>query len=211
MVESLEGISSIIVRYTELETKVLIRTSNLTNQLSASLIKLYGSTLQFLAHASRYYGQSTLSEQLLPAHDNGSPLTKPTERVLKSTVTTSKMLVEEPLLRIEKYEEEVYKLVCLVQNEITGVRLDGIIDSIRQSVEDFRASNEERHKKLAAWINGIDTKNTYETALEYHHKGTCEWALQLSEFRTWKSNKQSGPKMLWIHGQCGQVDVVRLG
>jgi hypothetical protein len=63
MVESLEGISSIIVRYTGLETKVLIRKSNLTDQLSASLVKLYTSTLQFLAHASRYYGKSTLSEQ----------------------------------------------------------------------------------------------------------------------------------------------------
>jgi Na+/phosphate symporter len=63
MIESLETISSIIFRYTELETKVLIRKSNLTNQLSASLVKLYTSTLQFLADASRYYGKSTLSEQ----------------------------------------------------------------------------------------------------------------------------------------------------
>lgn len=62
MVESIEAISSIIARYTELETKVLIRISNLTKQLSAALVKLYGSALGFLAHACRYYGQSSFSK-----------------------------------------------------------------------------------------------------------------------------------------------------
>lgn len=62
MAESLERISSIIVRYTDLETRVLIQTSVLTSQLSTALVKLYGSALRFLAHACRYYGQSTLSE-----------------------------------------------------------------------------------------------------------------------------------------------------
>ena len=62
MVESLEVISSIVTRYTEAEARVLIRTSNLTNQLSAAIVKLYGSSLRFLAQAYRYYGQNTLSK-----------------------------------------------------------------------------------------------------------------------------------------------------
>jgi hypothetical protein len=62
MAESLERISCIVVRYTDLETRVLIRTSVLTSQLSVALIRLYSSALAFLAHACRYYGQSTLSE-----------------------------------------------------------------------------------------------------------------------------------------------------
>jgi hypothetical protein len=62
MAESLERISCIIFRYTDLEARVLIRTSVLTSQLSTALVKLYGSALGFLAHACRYYGQSTLSE-----------------------------------------------------------------------------------------------------------------------------------------------------
>lgn len=107
------------------------------------------------------------------------------------------------MLGIEKHENEVYKLVCLVQNEVTGVRLDDIINSIRQSVENRHASNEERRKRLSAWINSIDTKNVYETALQYHHCGTCEWALQLPEFHAWKSDMGPEARLLWIHGPAG--------
>ncbi|KAF3762954.1 hypothetical protein M406DRAFT_333297 [Cryphonectria parasitica EP155] len=163
MIESLEGVSSIIARYTELEAKVLIRISTLTKQLSTALVELYSSALRFLAQACRYYGQST------------------TKRAFKSTFITAKKAVEEPVLRIEKQENEVYKLVCLVQSETTGVDLKSIIESIRQSVEDFHASKEEQYKRFAAWIKGIDTKTTYETALQYHHSGTCEWLLRPSQ------------------------------
>jgi hypothetical protein len=127
-------------------------------------------------------------------------LTGPAERTLKSIGKTAKMMVEEPLLRIEKDEDAVYKLVSLVQNEISGVRLDDILRSIKQSVESFHASNEELCKRLSAWINGIDTKNTYETALQYRHDGTCEWVLELDSFRDWESGD---PRLLWIHGPAG--------
>ncbi|KAK3291787.1 ankyrin repeat and SOCS box protein 7 [Chaetomium fimeti] len=188
MADSLEQISSIIVRYTDLETRVLIRTSVLTGQLSAAILRLYGSALEFLAHACRYYGQSTL------------------KRALKSIGKTAKMMVEEPLFRIEKDEEAVYKLASLVQNEISGVKLDDILRSIKQSVEGFHTFNEERCKRLSAWINGIDTKNTYETALQYHHDGTCEWVLELDQFRAWESGDAGDPsdsRLLWIHGPAG--------
>jgi hypothetical protein len=69
MAESLERISCIVVRYTDLETRVLIRTSVLTNQLSVALIRLYSAALGFLAHACRYYGQSTLSEPSSAQHN----------------------------------------------------------------------------------------------------------------------------------------------
>lgn len=69
MAESLERISCIVVRYTDLETRVLIRTSVLTTQLSTALVRLYGSALGFLAHAYRYYGQGTLSEPSSTHHE----------------------------------------------------------------------------------------------------------------------------------------------
>ncbi|KAK3357803.1 ankyrin repeat and SOCS box protein 7 [Lasiosphaeria hispida] len=185
MAESLERISSIVVRYTDLETRVLIRTSALTSQLSTALVRLYGSALGFLAHACRYYGQSTL------------------KRTLKSIGKTAKMMVEEPLLRIEKDEDAVYKLVSLVQSEVSGVKLDDILKSIKQSVESFHASYEERCKRLSAWINGVDTKNTYETALQYRHDGTCKWILGLDRFRVWESGESGDPRLLWIHGPAG--------
>ncbi|GAB1316489.1 hypothetical protein MFIFM68171_06699 [Madurella fahalii] len=137
MADSLETVAGIITRYTELETRVLIRTSSLTNQLSVALVKLYGAVLKFLAQAAKYYGQSTL------------------KRTLKSVANSAKHMVEG------------------------------------------------RRKKLSAWINGIDTKNTYETALQYHHAGTCEWALNLAEFHAWESPGDTGPRLLWIHGPAG--------
>jgi hypothetical protein len=69
MAESLERISCIVVRYTDLETRVLIRSSVLTSQLSTALTRLYSSALGFLAHAWRYYGQSTLSEPSSVRHN----------------------------------------------------------------------------------------------------------------------------------------------
>ncbi|KAH7359274.1 ankyrin repeat and SOCS box protein 7 [Plectosphaerella cucumerina] len=185
MVESLDSIAGIIARYTELETKVLIRTSNLSAQLASALVRLYEAALRFLLHAWRYYSQSTL------------------KRALKSTVTTAKMMIDEPMLRIEKHEAEVYKLVCLVQNEISGAKLDDIISAIRTRVESVLITSEERRRKLTAWISGTDTQNTYYTALQYHHSGTCEWVLQLSEFQRWEAPEGDDPSLLWLHGPAG--------
>jgi ankyrin repeat protein len=118
-------------------------------------------------------------------------------------VNGAKAEVEEPMLHIEKYENEVYKLVCLVQNEFTGLKLEDIINAIQGSLETSQARNEERRKRISAWINGIDTKNTYETALQYHHSGTCEWALSLPEFCAWDTGESPGPRLLWIYGPAG--------
>jgi hypothetical protein len=65
MLESIEKVSSVIARYSELESRVLIRTSALTKQLSIALVKLYAATLKYLAHGRRYYKQSTLSKHTI--------------------------------------------------------------------------------------------------------------------------------------------------
>lgn len=67
MLESIEPVSSIVARYAELESRVLIRTSVLTKQLSVALTQLYVAVLQFLAQARRYFADSTLSKpRVLP-------------------------------------------------------------------------------------------------------------------------------------------------
>ncbi|KAF3055258.1 Ankyrin repeat domain-containing protein 50 [Daldinia childiae] len=185
MVESIEAISSIVARYTEVEARILLRTSNLTKQLSGALVKLYGSSLRFLAHASRYYEQKTF------------------KRTIKSTINTVMSQVEEPMLSIAKQEEEVFKLVSLVNQEINGMKIDDIINLLRQGLENSQISDEGRVKRLSAWINGIDTKNTYETALQYRHEGTCEWVIKLPEFYAWISNEEPRARLLWIHGPPG--------
>lgn len=61
MIEDAEAVSRIIARYTEIEARVLIRTSSLTKQLSTALVKLYRSSLEFLADAIKYYKKSSAS------------------------------------------------------------------------------------------------------------------------------------------------------
>lgn len=63
--ESIEEVSSLVARYTELETRILLRTSVMTKQLSAALVKLYTAILNFLVQARRYYGQRTISQSLI--------------------------------------------------------------------------------------------------------------------------------------------------
>ncbi|KAK0721905.1 ankyrin repeat-containing domain protein [Lasiosphaeria miniovina] len=124
MAESRERISCIIVRYTDLETRVLIRTSVLTSHLSTALVRLY------------------------------------------SIGKTAKRMVEERLLRIEKDEDAVYKLATLVQNEISGVKLDDILRGIKQSVESFHAGQEDlvRHL-LSRGVNVSQTGGQYGAAI----------------------------------------------
>lgn len=43
-----------------------------------------------------------------------------------------------------------------------------------------------------------------KTALHYRHENTCEWALELEEFRAWATaNDPPEPKLLWIYGGPG--------
>lgn len=73
MVEGVDRISALITRYAKLESTVLLRTCDLTSQLSSALVKLYGSVLKYLANTCRYYRKSTLSEEpcLCPPHASG--------------------------------------------------------------------------------------------------------------------------------------------
>ncbi|KAF2729772.1 hypothetical protein EJ04DRAFT_580377 [Polyplosphaeria fusca] len=183
MLESIETVASIVARYAALESRVLIHDSVLTKQLSAALVLLYAASLSFLAHARRYFADSSLT--------------------LKNTINTTKTYVGEPLLAIEKREGEVFKLVMLVQNEIAGSRLEDILSTIKQNMTSLKASTEARRNRLVTLINGIDTRNNYESALQYHHDGTCDWALRLQEFHDWKSQAATGNSLLWIHGPAG--------
>ena len=64
-------------------------------------------------------------------------------------------------------------------------------------------SSDERRKRLSTWINAIDTKATYETALQGHHDGTCEWVVQLQDFKIWAAPEQTQGRLLWLYGPPG--------
>ena len=147
------------------------------------------------------------------------------DRLVASIALSSKAVVEQPLLQIEKYENEVYKLMMLIQSEASGATIQQIMGSIKESLDKSRATKEERCGKLSKWINGIDTKNTYETAIQYRNDGTCEWVLGMPAFLEWKQVREAAEivqgtnepeekkvesvtsgadaKLLWINGPAG--------
>ncbi|KAK4224534.1 hypothetical protein QBC38DRAFT_547610 [Podospora fimiseda] len=171
MAESIEAISRIIFRCTRIEALLLKTPSNLVSQLADAILRLYETSLRFLAQASAHYSKNT------------------GKRFLKVVSAGRKAFVEEPMLRVIKQEEEVLKLANLVNAEVNSLRFDGIDAGIRQVFDDNqRHVIEKQRQTLRKWINGISTTNTYETALQNHHDGTCEWVLKVPEFQKWKSN-----------------------
>ncbi len=123
--------------------------------------------------------------------------------MLKSAVKGTKSAIEEPMLHIQELETDVYRRANLVSQESDSQILTEIIERIQQSAVSSKVSNQERRARLSAWINGIDTKKTYDTGLRYRHAGTCEWILQLEELRAWHSGEPVQAKLLWVHGPAG--------
>ncbi|KAI0532789.1 ankyrin repeat and SOCS box protein 7 [Xylaria digitata] len=180
MLEGVEKVSNVVATHTELEARVLLRRSVLTHQLSVALVKLYQAVLHFLAKARSYYMQRT---------------------IIKSAFQGPKSVVDRPILAIEQHENSVYKLCCLVQNECMGSSLADITELLRHnSAGESEKKLEDRRMQLAAWINGVGTRNTYENALKYRHDGTCEWVLLLDEMKTWRSQNSPKAKLFWLHG-----------
>jgi len=125
------------------------------------------------------------------------------ERRLKATIQSSKSAVEQPILAIEKQETDVFRLCTLVQNECMGSSLYELTALLHDNLAQQEKKLEERRLKLAAWINGVDTRNTYENALKYRHEGTCDWVLHLEEMQAWRSEEPRVPKLFWLHGPPG--------
>ncbi|CAF3623619.1 unnamed protein product [Fusarium graminearum] len=184
MIEGVKAVSTIVFTYTTIETRVLLRESQVTKQLSASLVTLYSSALRFLASATRYYSKNTFKRLMSSLHRNASSV------------------VEAPILVIEKQEKEVYKLVSLAEREVQGTDLQKIITLVESSVRTSGEINQERRTRLSAWINGIETNTTFERACN-RHPGTCDWPMAVEAFKTWASEDGPMPCLLWMHGPAG--------
>ena len=122
---------------------------------------------------------------------------------MKSAVQSAKTAVDEPVLRVEQYENEAWRLVLLVENECAQESIADIIATIRQNILSPYVNDDERRKRFSTWINAVDTKATYETALQRRHDRTCEWVLQLDQFVGWASPQSTQAKLLWLHGPPG--------
>ncbi|KAL9622121.1 MAG: hypothetical protein Q9160_003464 [Pyrenula sp. 1 TL-2023] len=134
--------------------------------------------------------------------------TPPTPASVLATITDKKNECVKkqwvlPILRIEKDEDEVYRLVCLVQNERTNESFADIIASMEQNQMSPERLAEEQRRRLLKWLKAPDDQNRYETILQYHHPGTCDWAIGLEGVQAWLSPQRDAARCLWIHGPAG--------
>ncbi|KAJ8121057.1 hypothetical protein ONZ43_g2399 [Nemania bipapillata] len=192
MLQAVEKATNIVATYTELETRVLLRRSVLTRQLSVALLKLYKDVLHFLAEAHKYYKHHTI-------------ISCYAERRFKAALKGPISIVDAPILSIEQHEKAVFRLCSLVQNECTGNALTDMAESlIRNSKLQSERKLEDRRAQLLAWVNGVDTRNTFEGALKYRQDGTCNWVLELQEMQAWRSTSiPPKAKLFWLHGPPG--------
>lgn len=185
LIEAVERISGIVAFYAELETRLLIRVSPLSEQLESSILKLYTAVLQFLARTYIYYTQRTAV------------------RIAKSILKSAKDVVDEPMLQVDSLENDVFKMASIVSQECGNSMVESLLKTMKQNVMNSSISIAERRARLSARINGVHTQETLETALSCHHIGTCDWALQLDVFREWEADDAVWSKLLWMHGPPG--------
>lgn len=126
------------------------------------------------------------------------------ERIPKSIFTSAKDVVDEPMLQIDSLEDDVFKRASIVSQECGNSMAEKLLEIMKQNTMNSpRISIAERRTRLSARINGIHTQDILETALNCHHLGTCNWALQLDVFKEWAADDAVLPKLLWIHGPPG--------
>ena len=103
MLDGLELTSRIIAVYAEVERTCLRGVSKLKTQLANELVKLYAGVLTFLSKAVQYFGQSS------------------SKRTLKGAFQSYQTSVAPYIERIKRAEEDVCRLISLVQSEGTSL------------------------------------------------------------------------------------------
>ena len=99
MAEGVEITSRVIVQYAEVEKIYPHDGSKLKTELDNAHVRLYAATLTYLCRASNYFGKSTW------------------RRMFKSAFQPSALAVTSSLDRVKRSEEDVGKLVLLIQAE----------------------------------------------------------------------------------------------
>ena len=201
MLEGVERISSLIARYTTVETLYLQSKSMERERLKNAVINLYVAILQFLLSARRFFSRST------------------GRRIMGSLVQSSDMKVNTYLNAIAEAENRVIVLARLVDAEYiqrteklleggftnVNVKLDILsqnVDSLRTDLSHQLSLSEADRSMAITWLSAISTIDNYERAVSARLMGTCDWIQERREYQTWESQNEvsNHAKILWIHG-----------
>jgi ankyrin repeat protein len=186
--EGIEVVASIIVRFSEVEKNDLTGRSNLKTQLENGLIKLYAAVLKYLAEARHYYNSST------------------GKKLAKSLIPAAKSTAEERLDRIYKEENDVYRLVGLVQAENQANRLISIqasLINLEESLLQAKSALSVARRRLLERLSATYTNDNYDGALSLRRDGTANWIFDRDVFKAWMDTGSSKSNVLWIYGGPG--------
>ena len=226
MAEGLEKAAEHITLGCLYEQLYLSRQSAARSELEISLIRMYATTLSYLAKARHYYSKGTI------------------RRIGGSLIDTPDSLIEQSLSRISEASLQVDRLARLIDAELLQ-HSNAAVDLIQTSVEQLAdqlgsfvtdisnaqdrsyqtlksilASLEQPILRAADQILGLHAKLqkaerrellTWLSTTRYreHHKsswstvmsGSGAWLEQKQAFIEWKSTSSSS--ILWIHGIPG--------
>lgn len=188
MMEGIEVVAGIIARFSEVEKNDLTGRSNLKTQLENGLIKLYAAVLKYLAEARHYYNSST------------------GKKFAKSLIPVAKSTAEERLDRIYKEENDVYRLVNLVQAENQANRLISIqasLINLEESLLQAKSALSAARRRLLERLGATYTNDNYDGALSLRRDGTANWIFDRDVFKAWMDTGSSKSNVLWIYGGPG--------
>ncbi|KAL7916610.1 ankyrin repeat-containing domain protein [Trichoderma velutinum] len=150
-------------------------------QYKTALERLYIYILRFQATACYHYSKSSALRHGLDAvkWKDWAPLVDEVREQERNFAA-----VEELWRDIQRYTEH-----------LTTVKTFSEMNAKLSAIEDQEFAD------LLRWLCDVDPSSMYNTGLDRHEAGTCEWLIKDSEeFKTWETSDGS---LLWLHGKAG--------
>ena len=193
MLDGVEVVSDVIAKTRIIERDYLNGRSAFKNQLVKAIVKLYAAVLKYLAQAHHYYSQNSGI------------------RFAKSAVTSSQSKVGVFLDTIREEDEEVTKLMRIVQHDNTDETLNERFTDLNKTLKGMSVTNTEPKKKnfgerrlaLLKWLDHVSTDSDYDNARRVRQQGTCNWILERDVYKSWLDDNAARSCILWVHGPPG--------
>ncbi|KAK4080945.1 hypothetical protein Trihar35433_2050 [Trichoderma harzianum] len=150
-------------------------------QYKSALEKLYMYILRFQATACCHYSKSSALRHALDAvkWNDWAPQVDEVREQERNFAA-----VEELWRDIQRYEKH-----------LTTINTFSEMNTKLSALADHEFAD------LLKWLCDVDPSSIYNTGLDRHEAGTCEWLIKDSkEFKTWETSDGS---LLWLHGKAG--------
>ena len=195
--EGVESVSSLITRYTIVESLYLSGSNEATRNLRESIIEFYSAILTYLARAKSFFSGSTIKQigrGLIEAAREHYNVTK----ISESNVQHWMRLVDAGVYRdtakreIEHYDS-LQGILLALNRPIT--RMTSQLDDLQDHF------NSEKRREVFRWMSEIEYKSHHEDLSKGLLPESGQWLLDHKHFIQWGQSSVSS--ILWLHGIPG--------